>query len=359
MRKRRVFRILVFGAVVSVCGWMFFAQGLEKFVPVSVLPAAAPTLSPGMVDLDANKANNCPSVLSQSASTHFYADIIRNRSKHGINYYEARHNRPGEIQDTVVILTPISNSVEDLPRYFRNLCSLDYPHDKISVVLGEDSSRDGSTFKIAQDAVKLVEPYFHRVEAVQLHEEWSRPPVSKHEQTIQVDRRKHMARSRNKLLHIGLRDEKWALWMDVDLAYIPPDLIQQMISVQKHIVVPGCIFVNNDKTVDVYDKNTWQETNRSIEFQQDQSKKFVMLEGYNGESMRRYLPSFRKDGNMYIKLDGVGGAALLVYAECHKRGLIFPPFVYEHHIETEGFAKIAKDMGYEVIGLPYLEVIHG
>ena len=315
------------------------------------------TVPPGMVAFNSNEQNSCPDVLSGTDPSN-YPEMAKNRSKHNINYYRAKHNRDGEIQDTVVILTPISNSLNQLTRFFRNLCSLNYPHEKISVVLGEDSSDDEKTFEAAAEGIKLIKPFFRRVDVAHLHERFDNNyPGGKHEQSFQVTRRKHLAKSRNKLLHAGLGDEKWVLWMDVDLAYYPPDMIQQMISVQKHIVAPSCIYLKSNKKIDVYDRNTWKETERSLEFQNDKDKNFVMLEGYS-DSLRRDLLSYRAQGEAYVNLDGVGGAVLLVYAECHRRGLIFPPFIYEHHLETEGLAKIAKDMGYEIVGLPFLEVFH-
>jgi hypothetical protein len=59
-----------------------------------------------------------------------------------------------------------------------------------------------------------------------------------------------------------------------------------------------------------------------------------------------------------VRLDAVGGAMLLVNAELHRHGLVFPPFVYRHRIETEGLSMMALDMGVLSWGLPELEVIH-
>ncbi len=95
----------------------------------------------------------------------YFRNLSQLRSKHAINYYYAKHKTDGEIQDTVVILTPISSSSQHLTRYFKNLCSLTYPHDKISVVLGEDSSTD-DTFTAAKDGAKLIRPFFRKVTIV-------------------------------------------------------------------------------------------------------------------------------------------------------------------------------------------------
>ena len=66
---------------------------------------------------------------------------------------------------------------------------------------------------------------------------------------------------------------------DVDLAYYPPDIIQQMISVQKHIVVPSCIYYKQNGKIDVYDRNTWKETEQSLEFQKEKTEKLCHVGG--------------------------------------------------------------------------------
>jgi len=53
-----------------------------------------------------------------------------------------------------------------------------------------------------------------------------------------------------------------------------------------------------------------------------------------------------------VALDGVGGTALLVKAEVHRDGAMFPPFPFYHLIETEGFAKMAKRLGWSSWGAP-------
>lgn len=58
------------------------------------------------------------------------------------------------------------------------------------------------------------------------------------------------------------------------------------------------------------------------------------------------------------RLDAVGGAMLLVHAELHRHGLVFPPYPHRHRIETEGLSMAALDMGVLSWGLPFLEVLH-
>ena len=58
------------------------------------------------------------------------------------------------------------------------------------------------------------------------------------------------------------------------------------------------------------------------------------------------------DPKHIIDLDGVGGTALLVKADVHRDGAMFPPFPFYHLIETEGFAKMARRLGWKSYGLP-------
>jgi mannan polymerase complexes MNN9 subunit len=69
-----------------------------------------------------------------------------------------------------------------------------------------------------------------------------------------------------------------------------------------------------------------------------------------------YLAEDNGDPKAEIPLDGVGGTALLVKAEVHRDGAMFPPFSFYHLIETEGFAKMAKRLGWSSTGLPNYKV---
>ncbi len=70
-----------------------------------------------------------------------------------------------------------------------------------------------------------------------------------------------------------------------------------------------------------------------------------------------------------MELDAVGATVLLVKADLHRDGLVFPPFLYGREspwmrpgrgeVETEGLGMMARDMGYRAWGLPFLEVRHG
>ncbi len=68
----------------------------------------------------------------------------------------------------------------------------------------------------------------------------------------------------------------------------------------------------------------------------------------------------RRDQRKIMPLDGVGGTALMVKAEVHRDGAMFPPFPFYHLVETEGFAKMARRLGWESWGLPnyFVSALH-
>jgi len=88
----------------------------------------------------------------------------------------------------------------------------------------------------------------------------------------------------------------------------------------------------------------------------------IIFEGYKEMATYRKLMAYEGDGNgdpkLEVALDGVGGTALLVKAEVHRDGAMFPPFAFYHLIETEGFAKMARRLGHQPYGLPNYLVYH-
>jgi glycosyltransferase involved in cell wall biosynthesis len=160
---------------------------------------------------------------------------------------------------------------------------------------------------------------------------------------IQVERRRVLARSRNHLLSHALDDEDWVLWLDVDVVAYPPDIIEQLLSTEKDIVQPHCVLERGGRT---FDTNGWRDQGRI------------------------HLDDLRSKGEL-VELDAVGGTMLLVRADLHRDGLVFPSFLYGGgsprirrdrpemgEIETEGLGIMAHDMGYHCWGMPNLEIQH-
>lgn len=265
--------------------------------------------------------------------------------------------KPREYTETVVILTPIHDSEKSLMNFVREINSLNYPRHLISVVFGEDGSHD-ETLNVAHELAKDLKDFgFARTEVLhfnisgQVAGHWHEI----HHITVQYARRKHLAQARNLLLKGGLKNEKYVLWIDSDIGSLPPDLIQQLMYADKDVVTPICLFTSGGRDR-VYDKNTWRETKQSLKDQKRLGPYDLVVEGY-GETSRIFLPDLRGEGRV-VPIDGVGGCSLMIKSYCHKKGLIFPEEIYDHHIETEGLAKMAKKMNFGVFGLPFVTVYH-
>jgi len=240
----------------------------------------------------------------------------------------------------VLILTPVKDAAACVEPYRRRIESLTYPHDRISIGLLESDSSD-QTWNELQRVVPLLRRTFSTV-ALYKRDFGYRIPLGIHRAApqIQGERRAVMARSRNHLLFAALGDEDWVLWMDIDLIEHPPNIVERLLATGKDIVQPHCVL---DRGGPTFDKNAWSD--RGL----------------------KHMDQLRGAGDL-VELESVGGSMLLVRADIHRDGLIFPAFSYGRQsprarsaageIETEGLAMMAYDMGHSCWGMPNLEIRH-
>lgn len=248
--------------------------------------------------------------------------------------------------DKILILTPVKDAADCLDRYFQLIQQLTYPRHLLSLGFLESDSMD-NTFGALNERLLALEREFkfagvwkkdfgYRIPAG--HRRWDRE--------IQIERRTVLAKSRNYLLFRALTDQDWALWMDVDLIEYPPGIIERLLATGKEIIQPNCVLTYGGQS---YDQNAWRDKGQL------------------------HLHDLRHEGDV-VKLHAVGGTMLLIKADIHRQGLIFPPFLYggrnplvrSNHflsgcvgeIETEGLGMMAYDMGYECWGMPNLEIKH-
>lgn len=245
---------------------------------------------------------------------------------------------------SVVILTPIKNAAAHLGRYADLIDRLDWPREQLAIGLLEGDSTDDT---YAQ-ALELMPRFERRCLSARLLKRdfgFQMPAgMPRWAPAFQLARRSVLARARNHLLFGALKDEGWVLWVDVDVVDYPADIITRLLATRFDIVVPHCVMVPGGKT---FDQNNWSE------------------HGKLGLSDRR--------GAGAMRLDSVGGAMLLVKADLHRDGLVFPPFRYgvenshirpnhpvwgRGEVETEGLGIMAGDMGVQCWGLPDLEILH-
>jgi len=260
-------------------------------------------------------------------------------------------------QATVLILTPVKNAVDSLESYFDGIRRLDYPPELLSLGLLESDSTD-ETFERYRAALDSLQG------SVQSARIWKKDfgfhiPAGKNrwDRDIQQERRRVLARSRNHLLFRALAEQEWVLWLDSDIIDYPPDLIQRLLAAGKDIVQPHCVKEFGGPT---FDRNAWRDHGKLC------------------------MADMRGEGDL-VELHAVGGTVLLVRADVHREGLVFPTFFlgrplprarrdnlchsrwdflrawrgdYQGEIETEGLGIMAHEMGYRCYGMPNFEVRH-
>ncbi|MCM2580520.1 glycosyltransferase [Streptomyces meridianus] len=257
---------------------------------------------------------------------------------------------PAAERPPVLVLTPVKDATAFLPGYLKNLASLDYPRELVSLGLLEGDSRDG-TWEMLQEALPELRARYRHVTVVR--QDFGVVSAGPRWSTgIQRRRRSVLARARNHLLARALADEEWVLWLDVDVAAYPPDLVQRLLGAGKDIVVPHCV---TEPAGPTYDLNTFVVRPGAGALNWSQWMRDGILQPPRGFG-RTYLEDVREQ--QLIRVDSVGGTALLIRADLHRDGLVFPPVPYRRLIETEGLAALARDMGTACWALPALEVVH-
>lgn len=280
----------------------------------------------------------------------------------------------GHNREKVLILTPLARFY---PEYWSNLLKLSYPHEHISLGFITPKTREGDAATAAlNEAIKETQsgPEDQRFQSVTILRQDFEGPASqdeheRHALKNQKDRRAAMSRARNSLLFTTIGPStSWVLWLDSDIVESPPTLIQDLASHDKSIIVPNCFqrYYDNEKNEEAirpYDYNSWQDSEVAKRLASKMGKDEIIVEGYGELATYRTLMAMISEKNngdprKMIPLDGVGGTALLVKAEVHRDGAMFPPFPFYNLIETEGFAKMASRLGYKSWGLPNYLIYH-
>lgn len=283
---------------------------------------------------------------------------------------------PIENNENVLILTPMARFYQE---YWDNLLQLSYPHQLITLgfILPKNKEGNEATTLLQAQIAKTQKsaPEKDRFKSIIiLRQDFDPPLVSqdeseRHKMQNQKPRRAAMAKARNSLLFTTLGPSvSWVLWLDADIVETPPNLIQDLASHDKPIVVPNCFqrYYDPDQKKMVeraYDFNNWQDSPTAQELGQKMAKDDILLEGYaemgTFRALMAYMPFDDQDDiHIEVPLDGVGGTAVLVKADVHRDGAMFPPFPFYHLIETEGFAKMAARLGWKATGLPLYKVYH-
>lgn len=276
---------------------------------------------------------------------------------------------PAKNNEKILVLTPLARFYQ---AYWDNLVGLTYPHEHISVAFIIPKTKDGNeATKQLQEAITVTQsgPLERRFESVIILRQDFEPAITsqdekeRHAMANQAARRASMAKARNSLLFTTISPStSWILWLDGDIVETPVTLIDDLASFDKDIIVPNCFqrYTDDNGKAEIrpYDYNSWRDSDTAKEIAAKMGPDDVLLEGYAEMATYRTLMAMladtgeTRDTRRIMPLDGVGGTALMVKAAVHRDGAMFPPFSFYHLIETEGFAKMAKRLGYDSWGLP-------
>lgn len=339
--------------ITLLLGFILFLGFVIFFITPSSPPPASSTLGKYGSSATAARLSKPPKRGARPQVMHYQMNNVTTTSD------------PERGRERVLILTPLARFY---PEYWSNLLKLSYPHELIELGFIVPKTREGNSALIKLDeAVRKVQTgpkknRFHGVTIMRQDFDTPTPQNEKdrHALATQKLRRAAMARARNSLVFTTIGTEtSWVLWLDADIVETPPTLIQDLASHDKAIVVPNC-YQRYDKdgqpAIRAYDFNSWHDSPKALEMASKMGSDDVIFEGYKEMATWRTLMAYQRveggDVKAETKLEGVGGTALMVKAEVHRDGAMFPPFAFYNLIETEGFAKMARRLGHQPYGLP-------
>ncbi|KAI5811422.1 Anp1-domain-containing protein [Peziza echinospora] len=343
------------------------SRSLRRTNPITLIIALMLVLGFAFFILSPDKTptNPLPKKNVPATKHHKPPEVVR----YHMNSLKATSN-PIANREKVIILTPLARFFDE---YWANLLNLNYPRELVELGFIIPKTREGNQALLKlQDAVHKVQTGKQKERFAQitiLRQDFDSPvsqnEKDRHAMSAQKARRAAMSKARNSLLFTTLRpDISWVLWLDGDIIETPATLIQDLASHDRAVIVPNCYQRYTDNGVPKirpYDYNSWHDSKIALDMAETMGKDDIILEGYDMDTWRLLMAYQYKEGDPVhdeTVLDGVGGTALLVKAEVHRDGAMFPPFAFYHLIETEGFAKMAKRLGYQPYGLPNYLVYH-
>ncbi|KAI6250107.1 Mannan polymerase complexes subunit MNN9 [Erysiphe necator] len=364
-RERRTHTLIFYlGIVVCIFILLFlFSPSSEKHsIPISSTAGSGTKSSPSRYLSFNGHKNKSDRKRKTPPILHYYMNNV------------TTSNDPIGKKETILILTPIARFYQE---YWDNLLRLSYPRDLITLGFIIPKNREGNIAMAAlQEQIKKtqnsesVKDKFKSIIIERENFDTTLIPQSKSEhQSIESRKaqRAALSRARNTILFTTLNPAiSWVLWLDADITETPPSLIQDLASHNKPIVAPNCFQRYHEPDTNrlverPHNLNNWQETEMSRRLGEKIGPD-VLLESYTEITTHRtfmaYMATENGDPKFQVLLDGVGANVLLVKAEVHRDGAIFPPFVFYHLIEAEGFAKMAMRLGWHAIGLPNYKVYH-
>jgi hypothetical protein len=247
---------------------------------------------------------------------------------------QLRHrHRTGKLLPRVLVLSTLTDDHDHLPAYFDALRNLTYPAHLLSLGLLET----GSTDKPSPHEISTLLQMNHRLDdfvtmsgtmAAALiglerfrSKGWRSLSVTPHDLDDPVS-------ARNYLCMAAMQEDiEWVLWLDASANAYPPDALMRLLDANRDIVTAN---VRDDAF-------SW----RSADSPGDDATPQEVV-SYQSQGPRLAM---RKIDGEIIRLDAVGARFLLVRADLHRKGLVFPPFSYNGYTGVEAFSDVALHMG--------------
>lgn len=316
------------------------------------------------------------SALLSTFSLGLFSSAIEELQLETVRYYDLSNHkgtaRGWEKEERVLLCAPLRDAESHLPMFFAHLRNFTYPHHLIDLAFLVSDSKDRTLPLLSQMLNDLQndhdpkQPYGEiSILEKDFGQKVNQDVESRHGFAAQASRRKLMAQARNWLLSAALRPtHSWVYWRDVDVETAPFTILEDLMRHNKDVIVPNVWrplpdWLGGEQP---YDLNSWQESETALALADTLDEDAVIVEGYAEYATWRphlaYLRDPYGDPDMEMEIDGVGGVSILAKARVFRSGVHFPAFSFEKHAETEGFGKMAKRMGFSVVGLPHYTVWH-
>ena len=250
---------------------------------------------------------------------------------------------------TVLILIPVKNARKHLPALLNALSCLEHPATHLSLGFLEGDSTDGS-YEFLESCLPDLRRRYRRVTLIRQDHGLS-IDGPRWAPSIQRRRRSIIARVRNRLVQEALTDEEWVLWIDADVVAFPAEILKTLLMTEGDIIVPHCVLKAHGQS---FDLNTFQFKPEAEAAEREYVHDGI-VQPPRGVT-RVYLDGLRGQGP--VEVNSVGGTMLLVKAQLHREGFLFPVIPHRGYLETEGFAMIAREAGYRAVALPDVEIMH-
>ncbi len=276
-----------------------------------------------------------------------YGDLDFSPTPPPVPIHTQAHHEPSRLP-RLAIATPIKQGATHLGNYKKVIEAIEYPAELIELYFVVSDSDDG-TQDLLQELQRDWRRRFRRVKIEEINFNF-KAKLPRWDASIQRQRRANIAVCRNRLAEMSC-DSEYVLFLDVDLASVPADIIQRLLGAEAPVVMANCV----DEEDRVFDLNSF-----FYEHEPTFSYKWKALKDGLFQPAAKWPRMYLSDVAYLNKvpLDCVGGTCLLVKNIVFKNGVRFPTEPFRFHIETEGFSLMARDHGFEVLGLPNTKVVH-